>query len=125
MGSKLRKRINKGDLFFADLGITRGSEQNGVRPVLVVQNNKGNQCSPTVIISPVTSKMKKEGLPTHVALGRRFGLSENSMALLEQVRAIDRFQLRGYIGTIDAETIKRVDAAIMASFGLENGRADI
>jgi mRNA interferase MazF len=113
--------IEKGDIYFADLGETVGSEQSGMRPVLIVQNNVGNKHSPTLIVSPLTTKNKKMFLPTHVSLGNRFGLKEESIVLLEQIRTIDRIRLGIYIGKIDQPTMLQVDAAIAVSFGL-NGQ---
>lgn len=113
--------IEKGDIYFADLGETVGSEQSGMRPVLIVQNNVGNKHSPTLIVSPLTTKNKKMFLPTHVLLGNRFGLKEESIVLLEQIRTIDRIRLGIYIGQIDQPTMLKVDAAIAVSFGL-NGQ---
>lgn len=110
--------IHKGDLFFADLGATVGSEQSGVRPVVVLQNDIGNKYSPTIIVSPLTTKNKKMFLPTHVDFGKNFGLREESIALLEQIRTIDRSRLIKYIGKVDKEAMKQVDAAIAVSFGL-------
>lgn len=122
MSYEFQEKILKGDIFYADLGETSGSEQNGIRPVLVIQNNIGNKYSPTVIVTPLTSKVKKEGQPTHVVLNCECGLSEKSMALLEQIRTVDRFRLRQYIGSIDEQTMRRIDAAITASFGLKTRR---
>ncbi len=110
--------IHKGDLYFADLGETIGSEQSGMRPVVVLQNNVGNKYSPTIIVSPLTTKNKKMFLPTHVDFGRRFGLKEESIALLEQIRTIDRSRLIKYIGKADGKTMRQVDVAIAVSFGL-------
>lgn len=119
MSYGFQEKILKGDIFYADLGETRGSEQNGIRPVLVIQNNIGNKYSPTVIVTPLTSKVKNKGQPTHVVLNCECGLSEKSMALLEQIRTLDRFRLRQYISSIDEQTIQSIDAAIAASFGLK------
>ena len=110
--------IHKGDIVYADLGGTIGSEQSGFRPVIVIQNDVGNKFSPTIIVAPLTSKMKKQALPTHVDIGERFGLAEHSIALLEQVRTIDRKRLSDYVGTVDSKTIKQVDAALHVSFDL-------
>ena len=112
--------IHKGDLYCADLGETIGSEQSGMRPVVVLQNNVGNKYSPTIIVSPLTTKNKKMFLPTHVDFGRRFGLKEESIALLEQIRTIDRSRLIKYIGKADGKTMRQVDVAIAASFGLSD-----
>lgn len=124
MSYGFQEKILKGDIFYADLGETRGSEQNGIRPVLVIQNNIGNKYSPTVIVTPLTSKVKKEEQPTHLVLNCECGLSEKSMALLEQIRTLARFRLRQYIGSIDEQTMRRIDAAIAASFGLKNEGRD-
>ena len=87
--------------------------------MLIIQNNVGNRYSPTVIVSPLTKQNKKMMQPTHVALGCKFGLTEDSVALLEQIRTIDRLRLRRYIGTIDSETMNQIDRAITISFGLK------
>lgn len=116
----MNKTIHKGDLYFADLGETIGSEQSGMRPVVVLQNDIGNKYSPTIIVSPLTTKNKKMFLPTHVDFGRRFGLKEESIALLEQIRTIDRSRLIRYIGKADRETMQQVDAAITVSFDLSD-----
>ncbi len=111
--------IQKGDIFFADLGETVGSEQSGIRPVLVIQNDVGNKFSPTVIITPLTSKPKKLTQPTHVAIGKRFGLSEYSYALLEQIRTIDRARILDYVGHADEDMMSRIDRALRVSLNLE------
>lgn len=118
MNSNKYMKVQKGDLFYADLGKTIGSEQSGIRPVIVIQNNVGNKYSPTIIVTPLTSKIKKQTLPTHVEIGERFGLAEYSIALLEQVRTIDRKRLSDYIGTLDSNTMRQVDAALRASLDL-------
>ena len=110
--------IHKGDIFFADLGDTVGSEQSGVRPVLVIQNNVGNRFSPTIIVSPITSKIKKGTYPTHVIINPKCGLNETSMILLEQIRTIDKTRLGRYLGTVDDESMRKVDRAISVSLGL-------
>lgn len=112
------KQVRKGELYFADLSGTVGSEQDGVRPVLIIQNDVGNRNSPTTIIAPLTSKHEKAGLPTHITLDKRCGLPEKSLVLLEQIRTIDKCRLRGYIGTADTEMMKRVDDCIKISFGI-------
>ena len=111
--------IQKGDIFFADLGETVGSEQSGIRPVLVIQNDVGNKFSPTVIITPLTSKPKKLTQPTHVAIGKRFGLSEYSYALPEQIRTIDRARILDYVGHADEDMMSRIDRALRVSLNLE------
>ena len=110
--------IHKGDIVFADLGETIGSEQSGIRPVIVIQNDVGNKFSPTVIVAPLTSKIKKQTMPTHVEIGERFGLTDYSIALLEQVRTIDRKRILDYVGTIDSKTMKQVHTALRVSLDL-------
>ena len=114
----MHNNIYRGDLFYASLGDTVGSEQSGFRPVLITQNNAGNHTSPTTIVSAITKQYKKMAIPTHVALGRKFGLTDDSIALLEQIRTIDRSRLGRYIGTVDTETMQRIDKAIQISLGL-------
>ena len=112
------KQVRKGELYFAELSGTVGSEQDGVRPVLIIQNDVGNRNSPTTIIAPLTSKHGKAVLPTHITLAKKYGLSEKSLVLLEQIRTIDKCRLFNYIGTIDTETMKQVDDCIRISFGI-------
>ena len=110
--------IQKGDIFYANLGETVGSEQSGIRPVLVIQNNVGNKYSPTLIITPLTSKAKKLAQPTHVIIGKSFGLTEYSYALLEQIRTIDRARLLEYVGHVDESVMVKVDDALRVSLNL-------
>lgn len=112
------KQVRRGELYYAELSGTVGSEQDGVRPVLIIQNDVGNRNSPTTIIAPLTSKSSKSALPTHTTLDRQYGLAEKSFVLLEQVRTIDRCRLRSYIGTVDDKEMKRVDDCIRISFGI-------
>lgn len=113
-------QIKKGDIYYADLTPVIGSEQGGIRPVLVIQNNIGNRHSPTVIAAAITSRSGKHPLPTHIKLDNSFhGLHQNSMVLLEQVRTIDRARLKEYIGRLNAATMQYVDHAIAVSFGLD------
>lgn len=110
--------IHKGDIFYADLSPVIGSEQGGVRPVVVIQNNVGNHYSPTVIVAPITSR-KKRWLPTHVKLNKHTtGLYKPSFVMLEQIRTIDRTRLIRYLETLDEKTMDKVDKAISISFGL-------
>lgn len=113
-------RIRRGDFFYADLSPVVGSEQGGVRPVIVVQNNVGNKYSPTIIIAPVTSQTNKTNLPTHVNLQatKSFGLPKNSVVLLEQLRTIDKRRLREKIGSADEEIMRKIDDAMAISVGL-------
>lgn len=112
-------KVHRGEIFFADLGETVGSEQNGVRPVLVIQNNMGNDNGPTTVVVGITSKLKKMHLPTHLYLGKRFGLSKESVLLAEQIMTIDRSRIREYIGTLDDITMERAENAIEVSLGLK------
>ena len=111
--------VKRGDIFYADLSPVVGSEQGGTRPVLIVQNDTGNRHSPTVIAAAITSQTNKARLPTHISFaGSNYGLSKDSMVLLEQVRTIDKRRLREHMGRLDAEMMDRVDNAIAVSFGL-------
>ncbi|MBQ2846066.1 MAG: type II toxin-antitoxin system PemK/MazF family toxin [Firmicutes bacterium] len=113
--------IKKGDLYFADLSPVTGSEQGGIRPVLVVQNDVGNKFSPTIIVAAITSRRNKADLPTHVEIeADGNGLSKNSVVLLEQLRTIDKRRLRERIGTIDKTRLPEVDEALSVSLGIEN-----
>lgn len=113
--------VKKGDLFFADLSPVVGSEQGGVRPVLVVQNDVGNKYSPTIIVAAVTSQTSKAKLPTHVELtASQGGLSKNSVVLLEQLRTIDKQRLKERIGSLSDSQMPVVDAALGVSLGIAN-----
>ena len=122
--TKQLNEIRRGDIFFADLNPVRGSEQGGLRPVLVIQNNIGNRHSPTVIIAPITSKLKKNALPTHVGLPKDIGLPAKSMVLLEQVRTIDKSRLSNYIAALDDEIMDYVDGALGISLALDDPSAE-
>ena len=111
--------ILRGDIYYADLRPVIGSEQGGIRPVLIIQNDIGNRHSPTVICAAITSKMNKAKLPTHVDLaGRENGLAKNSVVLVEQVRTIDKTRLKEYICTLDKQIMEQVDQALLISMGL-------
>ena len=112
-------KVRRGEIFYADLGETVGSEQYGVRPVLIIQNDKGNENGPTTVVVGITSKLKKMHLPTHLYLGKRFGLSKESVLLAEQIITLDRQRIKGYIGTIDDVTMERVEEAIEISLGMK------
>ena len=109
--------IKRGDLYYADLSPVIGSEQGGVRPVLVVQNNIGNKYSPTIIAAAITSQMNKVKLPTHIDLPVDSGLQKNSVALLEQIRTIDKTRLRDKIGSVDMSIMEKVNSALLVSLG--------
>ncbi|MCR4441566.1 MAG: type II toxin-antitoxin system PemK/MazF family toxin [Peptococcaceae bacterium] len=111
--------IKRGDIFYADLSPVIGSEQGGVRPVLIIQNDIGNQYSPTTIVAAITSQVSKAKLPTHVELDRETcGLEKDSLVLTEQVRTIDKRRLREKVSSLDGETLRRVNQALEISLGL-------
>ncbi len=114
---KERKQIRRGDIYHADLRPAVGSEQDGIRPVLIVQNNMGNQYSPTVIAAAITSKRTKARIPTHVLVGGVPGMLPNSTIMLEQLRTLDKSRLLEYIGTANQETMQQVDEAFSVSVG--------
>ena len=116
-------QIKRGDIFYADLSPVVGSEQGGLRPVLIVQNDVGNRYSPTVIAAAITSKLGKARLPTHIVVyADRVGLQRDSVVLLEQMRTIDKQRLKEKMGHLDDESMHAVDTAISVSLGL--GAAD-
>ncbi len=111
--------IRRGEIYYADLSPVVGSEQGGVRPVLIVQNDVGNRFSPTVIAAAITSRMEKNKLPTHIEVNAaKCGLSKNSVVLLEQVRTIDKTRLKEKMGALDINDMSKVNDAISVSFGL-------
>lgn len=127
MGTSFRRSVNfvdtsvkRGDIYYADLSPVVGSEQGGVRPVLIIQNDTGNRYSPTVIAAAITSQTGKARLPTHIDLPveQSCGLSRDSVVLLEQVRTLDKRRLREKMGRLDDAVMHKVDAAIAVSFGL-------
>ena len=121
--------VKRGDIFYADLSPVVGSEQGGLRPVLIVQNDIGNKYSPTVIAAAITSKLDKAKLPTHIDVyAEEFGLSKNSVVLLEQIRTLDKRRLREKMGHLDDVLMQRVNNAITISFGLSGegeAKADV
>ncbi|HHU30825.1 MAG: type II toxin-antitoxin system PemK/MazF family toxin [Bacillota bacterium] len=111
--------VKRGYIFFADLSPVIGSEQGGVRPVLVIQNNVGNKYSPTVIIAAITSQIDKAKLPTHVEVeAKEYGLEKDSVILLEQIRTIDKHRLRDKITELDEKLMQKVNQALKISLGL-------
>lgn len=112
--------VKRGDIYYADLSPVVGSEQGGVRPVLIIQNDTGNRYSPTVIAAAITSQTGKAKLPTHIDLPveESCGLSRDSVVLLEQVRTLDKHRLREKMGKLDRASMDRVDHALSISFGL-------
>ena len=112
--------VRRGDIYYADLSPVVGSEQGGMRPVLIVQNDTGNKHSPTVIAAAITSQVGKARLPTHIELsGQSCGLSRDSVILLEQIRTIDKSRLKERMGRLDEPLMNEVDNAIAVSVGLE------
>lgn len=111
--------VKRGDIFYADLSPVVGSEQGGVRPVLIVQNDVGNKFSPTVIAAAITSQTGKTRLPTHITLNAdRCGLSKDSVVLLEQIRTLDKRRLKERMGCLDERSMRLVNQALSVSFGL-------
>jgi len=111
--------VKRGFVYYADLSPVVGSEQGGVRPVLIIQNNVGNKYSPTVIVAAITSHIKKGKLPTHVELsGEKYGLEKDSVILLEQIRTIDKQRLQQKVTDLDEAIMSRVDEALKISLGL-------
>ena len=120
--NEVQNTYRKGDVYFANFNNGIGSEQHGIRPVVIIQNDVGNSYSPTVIVAAITSQEKKD-LPTHVKI-RMEKLPGESTVLLEQVRTIDKSRLRCYIGSFDSETMMRIDEAIKTSFGIKNEESE-
>ena len=111
--------VKRGEIYYADLSPVVGSEQGGIRPVLIVQNNVGNRYSPTVIAAAITSQQNKAKMPTHIELSARtYGLAKDSIVLLEQIRTLDKRRLRERMGCLDEAAMQKVDSAIAISFGL-------
>lgn len=111
--SNLNSEIRRGDLYYADLSPVVGSEQGGVRPVLIIQNNIGNKYSPTVIVAAITSQINKAKLPTHIEIAaNEYGLNKDSVILLEQIRTIDKKRLREKIGCLDKSMMLKIDNSI-------------
>lgn len=112
--------MKRGDIFYADLRPVVGSEQGGVRPVLIIQNDVGNKYSPTVICAAITSKLNKAKLPTHIELdAKRYGLVKDSVILLEQLRTIDKQRLKDKVCHLDSDIMKRVNDSLLVSLELD------
>ena len=109
--------VKRGEIYYADLSPVVGSEQGGVRPVLIIQNDVGNRFSPTVIAAAITSRMDKAKLPTHVELGQAKKLKKDSVLLLEQLRTIDKTRLGARVGEVGAETMQKINNALLISLG--------
>ena len=113
--------IKRGELYYADLSPVVGSEQGGIRPVLIVQNDTGNKYSPTIIAAAVTSKLNKARLPTHIELNaNEFGLQKNSVILLEQIRTLDKRRLLERIGELPQKTMQKVKYSLLISLGFSD-----
>jgi mRNA interferase MazF len=111
--------VKRGDIFYADLSPVIGSEQGGIRPVVIIQNDLGNRYSPTVIVAAITSQINKAKLPTHVEISSEiYGLNKDSVVLLEQIRTVDKKRLREKIGHMTDEDMKKVVEALIISMGL-------
>ena len=112
-------QVKRGDIYYADLSPVVGSEQGGIRPVLIIQNDVGNRYSPTVIAAAVTSQLNKSKLPTHIEIdAMKYGLPKDSVILTEQIRTIDKKRLKEKIGHIDEDLMTSVNDALFVSFGL-------
>lgn len=113
--------VKRGEIYYADLSPVVGSEQGGMRPVLIVQNDVGNRYSPTIIAAAITSQQNKARLPTHIEIeANLYGLSKDSVVLLEQIRTLDKRRLREKMGCLDEAAMKKIDGAIAVSFGLSS-----
>ena len=112
--------FKRGDVFYADLSPVVGSEQGGMRPVLIIQNDVGNHYSPTVIVAAVTARITKPKMPTHVGISAKDGVERDSVVLLEQIRTIDKQRLRDRVAHLNDEVMKRVDKAIQISLGIND-----
>jgi len=122
----LELNVKRGEIYYADLSPVVGSEQGGMRPVLIVQNDVGNKHSPTVIAAAITSQQNKTRLPTHIEISApSYGLSRKSVVLLEQIRTLDKRRLRERMGCLDHTLMQQVDNAIAVSFGLGNGHTEV
>ncbi len=118
------RTIHRGEIYYADLNPVVGSEQGGIRPVLILQNEVGNWFSPTVIVAAMTARGGKAHLPTHVPVGTDSGLRRPSLVLAEQVRTIDKSRLLGRVGILTPEEQKQVDRALLISFALSPQREE-
>ncbi len=119
---RYKMSVKRGDIYYADLSPVVGSEQGGLRPVLIIQNDVGNRYSPTVIAAAITSKMTKTHLPTHIDIyAEKVGLAKDSVILLEQIRTIDKQRLKEKMGHLDDNVMNEVNSAIAVSFGLAIG----
>ena len=122
----IKMSVKRGDIYYADLSPVVGSEQGGLRPVLIIQNDVGNRYSPTVIAAAITSRMGKTRLPTHIDIyADKAGLAKDSVILLEQIRTLDKRRLKEKMGHLDEDVMNSVNTAIAVSFGLADGSSQI
>jgi len=110
--------VKRGEIYYADLSPVVGSEQGGLRPILIVQNDVGNKYSPTVIVAAITSQLTKAKLPTHIEVGQNYGLQKDSVILLEQIRTLDKQRLQEKIGELDSFKMTEVNNALTISLGI-------
>ena len=114
----MERQIRRGEIYFADLSPVVGSEQGGIRPVLIIQNDVGNKYSPTVVISAITSQLSKAKIPTHVELSaREYNLPKDSVVLLEQIRTIDKRRLKEKVSELDNKKMREINLALLVSLG--------
>lgn len=113
-------KVKRGDVLYADLSPVVGSEQGGIRPVVIIQNDMGNKYSPTAIIAAITSQQNKTNLPTHVQILCDINLPKNSVVLLEQIRTIDKKRLRDKVGSLDGKTMRKIDRSLIISLNLQD-----
>ena len=116
----MKRKYKRGEIYYADLSPVVGSEQGGYRPVLILQNNKGNKYSSTVIVASITSRLSKHRLPTHVDMSS-VRLKKHSIALLEQLRTIDKARMKEYIGKATKAEMKEIETALLISVGIRRG----
>ena len=121
-----KQEIKRGEIYFADLSPVVGSEQGGVRPVLIVQNNVGNKYSPTVIVAAITSQINKAKIPTHVEVSAlEYNLPKDSVVLLEQIRTIDKRRLKEKLSSLDEAKMKKVNIAMLISLGYGENKMSV
>lgn len=119
----MNRKIMRGEMYYADLSPIVGSEQGGMRPVLILQNNIGNKHSPTVVVAAITGRFVKNQMPTHVRLCSAY-LAKESVVLLEQIRTIDKCRLEEYIGKVTAEEMGQIENALLVSVGMDRRNSD-
>jgi len=116
----MKRKFKRGEIYYADLSPVIGSEQGGYRPVVILQNNRGNKHSPTVVVASITSRLGKHQIPTHVKMSS-VRLEKHSIALLEQIRTIDKSRIKEYIGNATKAEMKEIEAALLISVGIKEG----